>query len=241
MIEQGKYAGRYFNAKRAHKQVQYTFKSRKQYASEQKKQEKPTKQYFKSTQLESLIMDFPYSKKLVTQAAIDHGKCEHHPTQVHRLTIEQCRNGHSLTIFGLFEGNPLLRPRSKDDPSRGYATPLLSTPLSSASSSPPPAERISTDSSITILSGTRYHRSDHTYGTALRRLQTPRSPWQRWPCEWMHMPSVPTKWEPLSKPFMMEFFGGCRRLILLCTLFSSIHPSSTDRGTNQSLWLVLVV
>ncbi|SAM01055.1 hypothetical protein [Absidia glauca] len=59
-------------SKKAHNQVHYTFKSRKQYASEQKKQEKPSKQYFKSTQLESLIMDFPCSKKLVTQAAIDY-------------------------------------------------------------------------------------------------------------------------------------------------------------------------
>ncbi|KAI8343347.1 kinase-like domain-containing protein [Chlamydoabsidia padenii] len=73
MIEQGKHGARYFNIKKSHNgQVSYTFKSRKQYSSEQKKQEKQTKYYFGSTQLDSLIMDFPCSKRIVSQSAVDY-------------------------------------------------------------------------------------------------------------------------------------------------------------------------
>ncbi|KAI8330453.1 kinase-like domain-containing protein [Chlamydoabsidia padenii] len=60
MIEKGKNAAKYFNHG---DDGQYTFKSRKQYSTEQNKYENQGKQYFGTTQLDSLILDFPRSKK----------------------------------------------------------------------------------------------------------------------------------------------------------------------------------
>ncbi|ORZ23312.1 kinase-like domain-containing protein [Absidia repens] len=72
MIEQGKHADRYFNnTTNEDGQVVYTWKSRKQYSSEQNKQEKQSKQYFSTTQLDSLILDPPKSNKPKSDADID--------------------------------------------------------------------------------------------------------------------------------------------------------------------------
>ncbi|KAI8084849.1 kinase-like domain-containing protein [Halteromyces radiatus] len=73
MIEQGKHGGKYFNISRdTNGQVHYTFKSRKVYSAEQNKHEKQSKQYFGTSQLDSLILDFPWPKKEMSQSAIDH-------------------------------------------------------------------------------------------------------------------------------------------------------------------------
>lgn len=75
MMKQGRNARRYFNhTKDDNGHDCYTFKSREQYSTEQHKDEKQSKRYFATTQLDTLIMDYPRPKKEMTDAAIDLGK-----------------------------------------------------------------------------------------------------------------------------------------------------------------------
>lgn len=129
MIEKSKYAKRYFTKDKTHDgRTLYRLKSREQYSYEQKKQEKQTKQYFGSTQLDSLIMDFPRSKKPSSKASIDRGK--HFVLFIDFTHSFFYRNIKSTIVFGLFEADPLLWSGSKDDTTGSLTTSFLPTPSS---------------------------------------------------------------------------------------------------------------
>ena len=52
----------------------YSLKPMEQYASEHATKEQPSKQYFKQTKLNDIIMEYPFSKKNAKQSDIDKGE-----------------------------------------------------------------------------------------------------------------------------------------------------------------------
>ncbi|KAI9300619.1 kinase-like domain-containing protein, partial [Cunninghamella echinulata] len=73
MIDQGKNGNRYFNitTNENNGHMIYTLKSRRQYASEQRRQEKPGKQYFKTNDLDDLILNYRMPKDDMSKEDID--------------------------------------------------------------------------------------------------------------------------------------------------------------------------
>lgn len=73
LLEMGKQTNEFFNfvGVDAHGRKQYKLKPMDQYASEHRTKEQPSKQYFKQTKLDEIVMEYPYSKKNVKQSDID--------------------------------------------------------------------------------------------------------------------------------------------------------------------------
>ncbi|CAO3586316.1 unnamed protein product [Absidia cylindrospora] len=145
MVEQGKYSGRYFNrTKLSNGQTSFKFKSRRHYSIEQNKMEKQSKQYFSTTKLDSLIMDFPWPKKEMSKSSMEHELSKRmqlldlmkrilcfDPDE--RLTPQEA-------LLHPFISQHSRRQRSSRERKTTNSAPLTKeTPSSSSSPSPPPA------------------------------------------------------------------------------------------------------
>ena len=75
LLEVGKQTHEFFNCHvDAHGRKTYTLKPMDQYAAEHRTNEQPSKQYFKQTRLNDIIMEYSFSKKNAKQSDIDKGK-----------------------------------------------------------------------------------------------------------------------------------------------------------------------
>ena len=75
LLEVGKQTHEFFNCHvDAHGRKNYTLKPMDQYAAEHRTNEQPSKQYFKQTRLNDIIMEYSFSKKNAKQSDIDKGK-----------------------------------------------------------------------------------------------------------------------------------------------------------------------
>jgi dual specificity protein kinase YAK1 len=75
LLEVGKQTHEFFNCHvDSHGRKNYTLKPMDQYAAEHRTNEQPSKQYFKQTRLNDIIMEYSFSKKNAKQSDIDKGK-----------------------------------------------------------------------------------------------------------------------------------------------------------------------
>ena len=75
MLEVGKQTNEFYRvAFDNHGRKAYELKSMEQYATEHRTNEQPSKQYFKQTKLDDIIMQYPLSKKNPKQSDMDKGE-----------------------------------------------------------------------------------------------------------------------------------------------------------------------
>jgi dual specificity protein kinase YAK1 len=100
LLEVGKQTHEFFNCHvDAHGRKNYSLKPMDQYAAEHRTNEQPSKQYFKQTRLNDIIMEYSFSKKNAKQSDIDKGMSS---SRAARLSIDRIllitRNGASQSV-----------------------------------------------------------------------------------------------------------------------------------------------
>ena len=121
LLEVGKQTHEFFNCHvDAHGRKNYTLKPMDQYAAEHRTNEQPSKQYFKQTRLNDIIMEYSFSKKNAKQSDIDKGGPLKQPS-----SLTDVEMAHRRAFVDFVEGLLNLDPIQRWSPQQAAKHPFI--------------------------------------------------------------------------------------------------------------------
>lgn len=121
LLEVGKQTHEFFNCHvDAHGRKNYTLKPMDQYAAEHRTNEQPSKQYFKQTRLNDIIMEYSFSKKNAKQSDIDKGGSLKQPS-----SLTDVEMAHRRAFVDFVEGLLNLDPIQRWSPQQAAKHPFI--------------------------------------------------------------------------------------------------------------------
>ena len=121
LLEVGKQTHEFFNCHvDAHGRKNYTLKPMDQYAAEHRTNEQPSKQYFKQTRLNDIIMEYSFSKKNAKQSDIDKGGSLKQPSSLTDVGM-----AHRRAFVDFVEGLLNLDPIQRWSPQQAAKHPFI--------------------------------------------------------------------------------------------------------------------
>lgn len=121
LLEVGKQTHEFFNCHvDAHGRKNYTLKPMDQYAAEHRTNEQPSKQYFKQTRLNDIIMEYSFSKKNAKQSDIEKGGSLKQPS-----SLTDVEMAHRRAFVDFVEGLLNLDPIQRWSPQQAAKHPFI--------------------------------------------------------------------------------------------------------------------